>query len=72
MAVITVKELMELCSEEISKGYGNRQIYISRDDEGNGYHGLYYGFTELTSQNAEDFEGDHGEELAPEKHIILG
>ena len=72
MAVITVKELMELCSEEISKGYGNRQIYISRDDEGNGYHGLYYGFTELTSQNAEDFEGDHGEEKAPEKHIILG
>lgn len=72
MAAITVKELMELCSEEISKGYGNRQVYISRDDEGNGFHGLYYGFTELTSQNAKDFEGDHCEELTPEKHIILG
>ena len=42
---ITIKELAYLCKKEIDAGYGNREIYISSDDEGNSYHGLYFGFT---------------------------
>ena len=38
---ITVKELKELCDELISGGFGNKQVMVSKDDEGNGYHVLY-------------------------------
>lgn len=43
---ITVKELYELCKAEIAKGNGNKFIVISDDNEGNGYHGLFYGFAD--------------------------
>lgn len=43
--VMTVKELAYLCKKEIKNGNGNKEIYLSDDDEGNGYHGLYFGFT---------------------------
>ena len=42
---ITVKMLSEFCDDAISKGLGNRKVLISRDDEGNDFHALYYGFT---------------------------
>lgn len=42
---ITVKELYKLCEAEIANGNGNKFIVISDDNEGNGYHGLFYGFT---------------------------
>lgn len=43
---ITVKELLKLCQEQLRKGNGDKQILISNDDEGNGYHSLYYEFTD--------------------------
>lgn len=42
---ITVKELAEFCDAEIKKGNGNKIVYISRDDGGNDFHLLFYGFT---------------------------
>ena len=50
MEQITVNELLKLCEQEIKKGNGNKNIVISDDNEGNGYHGLFFGFTE-----AEDY-----------------
>lgn len=41
--MITIKELYEMCKQQIAKGNGNLKIFISDDEEGNGYHGLYYG-----------------------------
>ena len=32
---------------EIKKGNGKRKIVISDDNEGNGYHGLFFGFTAI-------------------------
>lgn len=72
MAVVTVNDLLEMCNEQVSKGNGKKKVYISRDDEGNGFHALYYGFTEITPQNANDFDTDFGEELSPDEHIALG
>ena len=46
MKPITVKELYKLCEEEITKGNGNKVIMLSQDDEGNGYHYLWYSFCE--------------------------
>lgn len=51
MEQITVKELLEICKQAVRAGHGEKHIVISDDNEGNGYHGLFYGFTPLT----EDF-----------------
>lgn len=45
MKTITVEELYELCKEQIQLGNGKKEIQLSRDDEGNGYHPLIYTFT---------------------------
>lgn len=51
---MTVRKLFELCKQEIIKGNGDKNIVLSDDNEGNGYHGMFYGFTEVT----EDFEDE--------------
>lgn len=47
MKPTTVKELKKACDEQIKKGNGDKVIMISDDDEGNGYHYLYYSFTTM-------------------------
>lgn len=47
MKPITVKDLMHACVREVDKGNGNKVIMISDDDEGNGYHYLWYAFTPM-------------------------
>lgn len=42
---MTVRELLKFCQEAVTDGFGDKQIYISQDDEGNGFHKLYYEFT---------------------------
>ena len=42
---MTVEELFVLCREEIDKGNGKKHIVLSDDNEGNGYHGMFYGFS---------------------------
>jgi hypothetical protein len=42
---LTVKTLKALCEKQIVLGNGNRMIVVSDDNEGNGFHGLFYGFT---------------------------
>lgn len=71
---LTVKELLKLCQEEIKKGHGDCSIMISDDDEGNGYHYLWFAFTK-----AKDLEESYAlidsldEDIAPmDKTIILG
>ena len=45
MAEITVKELLQLCQEEVDNGNGDKYIVVADDNEGNGYHGMFYGFS---------------------------
>ena len=47
---ITVEELHGLCAELIRKGKGKKKIMISNDDEGNGFHELFFAFTEDMNQ----------------------
>lgn len=42
---ITVRELFEACEEQMKMGNANKQIVISDDDEGNGFHTLFFSFT---------------------------
>lgn len=71
MEALTVKELKKYCEEEIKKGNGNKTIMISDDDEGNGYHYLWYSFTSL--EDAFVREDEINEDVAKyEDTIILG
>lgn len=70
---LTVKELLKLCQEEIKKGHGDCSIMISDDDEGNGYHYLWYSFSMADEiiDKYDDYCLD--EDIAPKsKTIILG
>ena len=44
---ITIKQLKKYCEAEIKAGNGDKMILISQDDEGNGYHSLFYAFTPM-------------------------
>lgn len=58
MKPITVKELKKECDLQIKKGNGDKVIMISDDDEGNGYHYLWYLFTTIEEMEApEEFNG---------------
>ena len=65
--MVTIKELLELCKEQIAKGNGDKIILLSNDDEGNGYHEMIYHFTEDVAGN--DMWGEISD---PDKKIILG
>ncbi len=64
---MTVIELAKLCVAELKKGNGNKIIFISDDEEGNGYHDLIYGFG--TNVKELDMWGAIAD---PDNAIILG
>lgn len=39
---LTLKELKEQVDEAVAAGYGDKMILISNDDEGNGFHMVWY------------------------------
>lgn len=70
MEQLTVKDLLRKCEEEIANGNGDKNIVISDDNEGNGYHGLFYSFTPVD----DDFKNDiyDSRTNSPDDTIILG
>ena len=70
---MTVEELFHACAEEIQKGNGGRIIQITTDDEGNGYHTLFFTFSPL-SENAPAIEDGllHDDGFMPDQIILLG
>ena len=74
MKQLTVRDLANQLAEAVRDGYGDKLIVISDDNEGNGYHGLFYGLT--TSDIASITE--HGELIYDsvtndlKKLVILG
>ena len=65
--MFTIKDLLKACQEQIAKGNGDKVIVLSDDDEGNGYHEMYYLFTENVAEN--DLWGTIDN---PNDKIILG
>ena len=70
MEEMTIKKLYNLCKEEIKKGNGDKVIMVSDDDEGNGFHYIYYPFSTVKEANAEIFIVD--DIATKENTIILG
>lgn len=59
MKPITVRELYKECKKQIDKGNGNKVIMLSNDDEGNGYHYMWYLFTTIDEMEApEELNGE--------------
>ena len=69
MKQMTVRRLLALCQQQVEKGNGDKNIVISDDNEGNGYHGMFYGFTSVKG-----FEDDiyDSHTASDETTIILG
>ena len=73
MDVITVKQLYKECKKQIDAGNGNKVIMISDDDEGNGYHYLWYSFSNDVKELTEYTCTRVDEDIATEENtIILG
>lgn len=71
MKAITVKELKAECEKQIKLGNADKTIMISDDDEGNGFHYLWYAFA--TMDDAFLTKDDVDERIAKyEDTIILG
>lgn len=67
---MTVKQLLKLCQEEVKKGNCDKFIVVADDNEGNSYHGMFYGFTDANElYGYEIYDSCHTE---PEEIIILG
>lgn len=70
---ITVKDLEKFCKEQIKKGNGNKHILISDDDEGNGFHTLFYGFSDSDTNGFENLLSlEHDGTHTKDNCVILG
>ena len=74
MEVLTVKDLFNQCKAQIAKGNGDKKIMISQDDEGNGYHYLFYGMISGEEMREDDmFMMSVDEDYVPiEDTMVLG
>ena len=72
MAQMTVKELKKLVDQEIKNGNGNRMIVISDDNEGNGFHGMFYGFTIINPKEKDWYPISDSCSDDIDKVIVLG
>lgn len=74
---MTVKELLLDIKKlaQADKSFLNKEIYLSDDEEGNGYHGCYYSFTSDPKTIRECIEFSNGCRegvVDPNKIVILG
>ncbi len=66
MKEFTVKDLQKVVEEEVKNGNGDKVIHLSSDNEGNGFHQMFFAFTPVT----ELYEQHYG--LNSGTDIILG
>lgn len=70
---LTVKQLAKYCLEQIKKGNGDKVIQITQDDEGNGYHTLFYQFTDNPIEIKECYEyGMFHDNVDVDNVVLLG
>lgn len=73
MNALTVRELLKACQQQVTMGNGDKIVLLSNDDEGNGFHTLYFAFTAdlktLTLFRLGGMFHDHND---PKDVVILG
>lgn len=68
---ITVNELYAMRAEQIKKGNGDKYILITTDDEGNGYHTLFYAIDDNIENIRYALEIEHDNHTEDEV-VLLG
>lgn len=70
--ILSVKDLYNECKTQIERGNGDRKIMISQDDEGNGYHYLFYGMAKGEEMRDDDmFMMSVDENITPVDDVIV-
>jgi hypothetical protein len=73
---MTVKELYLELAEEMKKGNGDKCLVVADDNEGNSYHGMFYGVTSDPKMVRENIECSNGlydcRETNYDNIVILG
>jgi len=71
---ITIEQLYKECVKQIKAGNGKRHVLLSNDDEGNGYHELFFGFTPTEKCVSDDYLLPYGVTMqeAEKGYIVLG
>ena len=64
MESITISMLARMLQQEIKNGNGAKKILLSNDDEGNGYHEMFFGVT--SGKNMEEM----GEYLVTNHYML--
>ena len=76
MKQLTVLNLFKLLEQEVRNGNGNKVIVVADDNEGNAFHGLFYGITSEPNDIKENIENSNGiydsQERDLNKIVILG
>lgn len=76
MGQLTIKDLYKNLAAEIKKGNGDKFIVVADDNEGNSFHGLFFGITSESSKVRESIEYSNGiydsQEEDLNKLVILG
>ena len=76
MKQLTVLDLFKLLEQEVRNGNGNKSIVVADDNEGNAFHGLFYGITSEPTDIKENIENSNGiydsQERDLNKIVILG
>lgn len=67
---LKVTDLLKICRNAVDNGLGDKYVFISDDDEGNGFHALFHSFTTNVEGYADLFYQVNEEDL--EDVIILG
>ena len=70
---MTITQLLNACARQVDAGNGDKQVLISIDDEGNGFHELFFGFTDPLNMTMDAYELPYG--IDPdnmEDYMLLG
>lgn len=66
-----LKDLYQACKELMKKGHGEKSLIVAADNEGNGYHGMFFTLTVITPENADGFVGLIGDNAEPNIYNLI-
>lgn len=72
MKQATLKKLKKAVDKLIEEGYGDYNLILSDDNEGNGYHGMFYLLTPVEEKDIDETLEMTNDNNASNKLIIVG
>lgn len=70
--MLTVKDLYEACKKQIENGNGDKIVLVTNDEEANGYHALFYQFTDDANEIKQIYDYDMFDDCKPENALLIG